>query len=125
MRLALYGKFGCGNRSKKIFKHSKITKKRGLKKVDKCKVNRVAKNSEPFLSLAKSICPELVEVRFEKLQGFFPESRTASFGKRDVCSETPSPISSTSVGDFQCVKILDAPFPILAASKPTLSSSPR
>jgi hypothetical protein len=121
----LYGKFGCGNRSKKIFKHWKIAKKSLKKKVDKCKVKRVVKSSEPFLSLAKSVCPELVEVRFEELQGFFPESRTASPGKRDVCSETPSPVSSTSVGDFQSVKILDVPSPILAASKPTLSSSPR
>jgi hypothetical protein len=121
----LYGKFGCGNRSKKIFKHWKIAKKSLKKKVDKCKVKRVVKSSEPFLSLAKSVCPELVEVRFEELQGFFPESRTASPGKRDVCFETPSPVSSTSVGDFQSVKILDVPSPILAASKPTLSSSPR
>jgi hypothetical protein len=45
----------------------------------------------------RSICPELVEVLFEEVQGFFPEPRT---GWRDVFSETPSPVSSTSVGDF-------------------------
>jgi hypothetical protein len=95
----LYGKFGCRNRSKKIFKHWKIAKQSLKKKVDKCKVKRVVKSSEPFLSLAKSVCPELVEVRLEELQDFLPESRTASPGKRDVCSETP-PVSSTSVGDF-------------------------
>jgi hypothetical protein len=66
--------------------------------------------------------PELVEglsketkVFFEEVQGIFPESRAVSPGKRDVYSEAPSPISSTSVGDFQSVKILDVPSPILAA----------
>jgi hypothetical protein len=44
----------------------------------------------------RSICPKLVEVLFEEVQGFFPEPRT---GWRDVFSETPSPVSSTSVGD--------------------------
>jgi hypothetical protein len=64
------------------------------------------KSSEPFLSLAKSTCSELVEVLFEELQGLFPESRAVSPGKRDVCSEATSPVSSTSVGDLQSVKNL-------------------
>jgi hypothetical protein len=44
--------------------------------------------------------PNDVEVFFREERGPFPESRAASPGKRDVCSEAPSPISSTSVGDF-------------------------
>jgi hypothetical protein len=83
------------------------------------------KSSEPFLSLVKSARSELVEVFFEEVQGFFAESRAVSPGKRDVYSEAPSTVSTTNVSDFQSVKILDEPSPILAASQPTLSSSPR
>jgi hypothetical protein len=83
------------------------------------------KSREPFLSLAKSAYFELVEVFFEEVQGFFPESRAVSPGKRDVCSEAPSPVSSTNVGNFQSVNILDDPSRILAALQPMLSSSPR
>jgi hypothetical protein len=60
-------------------------------------VKRIEKSSEPFLSFVRSICPEHVEVLFDEVQGFFPEPRT---GWRDVFFETPSPVSSTSVGDF-------------------------
>jgi hypothetical protein len=84
-------------------------------------VKRNVKSSEPFLSFVRSICPELVEVLFEEVQGFFPEPRT---GWRDVFSETP-PVSSKSVGDFQSVKISKPPPPTPAALQPTLNSSPR
>jgi hypothetical protein len=97
-------------------------KKNHKKKVEVCKVKRIVKSSEPFLSFVRSVCPELVEVLFEGIQGFFPEPRTAW---RDVFSETPSPVSSTSVGDFQSVKISEPPPPTPAALQPTLNSSPR
>jgi hypothetical protein len=72
-------------------------KKNHIKKVEVCKVKRIVKSSEPFLSFVRSVCPELVEVLFEGIHSFFPEPRTAW---RDVFSETPSPVSSTSVGNF-------------------------
>jgi hypothetical protein len=52
-----------------------------------------------FPKLAEGL-PEETKVFFEEVQGFFPESRAVSPGKRDVCFEAPSPVSSTSVGDF-------------------------
>jgi hypothetical protein len=67
-----------------------------------------------FIELPEGL-PEETEVCFEKVQSPFPESRAVPPSKRDVCSEAPSPISSTSVGDFQSVKILDVPSLILAA----------
>jgi hypothetical protein len=67
--------------------------------------------------------PELVEglsveteVFFEEVQGSFPESRTIYPSECSICSEASSPVSLISVGDFQSVKILDAPSPIPAAS---------
>jgi hypothetical protein len=77
-----------------------------------------------FLELAEGL-PKETKVLFKEVQGFLPESRAVSPGKRVVCSEAPSPGSSTSVDDFQSVKIFDVPSPILAALQPTLSSSPR
>jgi hypothetical protein len=77
-----------------------------------------------FPELAEGL-PEETKAFFVEVQGLFPESRVVYPGKRDVCSEAPSPISSTSVGDFQSVKILDVPSLILAALQPTLSSSSR
>jgi hypothetical protein len=67
-----------------------------------------------FRELAEGLSEE-TKVFFEGVQGIFPESRAVSPGNRDVCSEAPSPVSSTRVGDFQSVKILDVPPPILAA----------
>jgi hypothetical protein len=64
-------------------------------------------------------CDAEVFLRVER--GPFPESRATP----PFCSEPPFPVSSTSSSDFHSVKILDAPLSILAASKPTLSSSPR
>jgi hypothetical protein len=55
-----------------------------------------------FLELVEGL-PEETKVLFKEVQGFLPESRAVSPGKRVVCSEAPSPGSSTSV------KIYDVP----------------
>jgi hypothetical protein len=68
-----------------------------------------------FPELAEGLSRE-TELFFEEVQGSFPESRTVCPSELSVCSEAPSPVSLISVGDFQSVKIMDAPSPIPAAS---------
>jgi hypothetical protein len=111
----------------------KITKQSHEWKIEEFKTRKTEefeKSSEHFLSviffleLAEGFSEE-TEVFFKRVQGPFLESRAVPPSKRDVCSEAPSPISSTSVGDFQSVKILDVSSPTLAAFLPTPSSSPR